>query len=223
VVTSRTIKQIQITLPVHELYLGEAMPLEVVYANRGDRPLSFREPARTWEVMLAVTGPGGEAEQVSFGRLFYTEQGDRSSVSIEPAQQIALAPGGEHRFHEDLWARWPELWQPGRTMLYVLDQSDDAHTLQSNAISLEISFSAASVLPLLALARSPDTRKGARIVAAEWLGRLHPLDPFITAPTGDEVAANGRTLDAWEHWWTQSREQADVAATFAAINHQPMR
>jgi hypothetical protein len=212
-------KQIRIALRQAQFQLGEPILLEVVYVNRGNRPLSFREPARTWEVMLSVEAASGESNQVSFGRLMHYQSGELSRVSIEDAQQIELLPGGEHRFSEELWMRWPELWKPGRTTLHVTDQSHDAETLRSNALAIDISFTFASVGYLLALVRHPTTSEHGRIIASEWLSRLHPLDPFVAAPTGDQIARNAQTLDAWEHWWMQAREQPEVAAAIAAINH----
>lgn len=217
--TSRSGKQIRAVLSVHEVHLGESIPLEVIYANQGSQPLSFRDPARTWEVMLSVVEPGGETKQMSFGRMFHTQVGELSRVTIEDAEQIALAPGGAHRFTEDLWARWPELWQPGRAMLQVIDQSDDAETLRSNALALDVTFSAASVPIMLALARSSTADERARRVAADWLGRLHPFGPATDAPVDSQIA-DARALDMWEHWWTQMRYKPEVAAAFASINHR---
>ena len=154
---------------------------------------------------------------IPVGLVLSTAGGDRSfprSRAIVVLQ--CFYPLGPTSLSEDLWARWPELWLPGRTTLLVVDRSDDAETLRSNTLTLELHLSKSRIPRLLALPRDPASSASARTVAVAWLARLHPLGPFIAAPTAEQLPSNAAALAAWETWWTASHDLPEVVAALAA-------
>ena len=212
-------KEIRLSLPRPRAVLGEPLVVEVAYVNRSNAPMSFRDPARTWEVMLSITDSRGEAQRAPFGRIFRQAAGGVSRNVVEDASEIELEPGSEHKFTVDAWNRWPALFHPGRFQLQVIDRSSDVQTFLSNTVELAIAVARESVPLLLKLAADEKAPAEARQAAVEGLARLRPALRIQTDdPTPAQVRKNAAALREFETWWAENKDSEAVAETMARIN-----
>jgi len=210
--------ELHITAPATAT-LGAALVIEVVYANRGTAPIEFREPAKTWEVMLITIHDGGPAERLPLGRFVVRESDGITDQVREPADTVSLAPGGEHRFSIDVWGRWPEQVEPGRLRLRIVDQTDDARTLVSNVVDVLVRFEETSVPALVELLRQEGADYEARALAVRLLGELKPgFQARLEVATDADRAANRASAAAFESWWAAHRSDKKVREAIARIN-----
>ena len=212
-------KEIRVSLSQPKAVLGGAILLEAEYVNRGGQKLTFRDPAKTWEVMLAIKLPDGSEQRAHFGRIFRRDTGTVSRQVVEDAEEVELAPGAAHKFTEDVWQRWPGLVRPGRSTLRVVDRTSDAHTVTSNAIELLVTFTEESVPRLVELARDEKVPTELRQVAVQWLARLRPgLTLTFEHPTAEQTRANQAALDDFSAWWGANKGGKRTNEAIAQIN-----
>jgi hypothetical protein len=211
-------REIQIAAPPKTM-LGAALVVEVVYRNAGPDPVQFREPAKTWEVMLAANHGDAPPELRPLGRILHRESGGVSRQVLEPAQVVRLDPGGEHRFSFDVWERWPELIEPGKLRLRIVDQTKDSATAVSNRVEVRVLFAESSVPALLDLVRSDSSSPEAREFAARLLRQLRPdFEVVPEASTDADHAANRSAAAAFESWWSAHKADRTTKEIIARIN-----
>jgi hypothetical protein len=212
-------KEIRASLAQQKVVLGEPIVLEAEYVNRGGQKLTFRDPAKTWEVMLVIKRPDGSEQRAHFGRILRRNVGAVSRQVVEDAEEVELAPGAAHNFTEDIWRRWPALVRPGRSTLRVVDRTNDAHTVTSNAVELLVTFADDSVPRLVELARDEKAPTEAREVAVQWLTRLRPgLTLALEHPTAEQNRANQAALDDFTAWWGANKGGKSTSDAIARIN-----
>jgi hypothetical protein len=217
--TTFTAKEIRVSLAQPKGVLGGPVVLEATYVNRGSQMLKFRDPAKTWEVMLAIKLPDGSEQRAHFGRIFRRESGGISMQVLEDADDVEIASGATHKFTEDLWQRWPALVRPGRSTLRVVDRTNDAQTATSNAVELFVAFTEESVPRLVDLARDEKASTEARQVAVDWLARLHSgLTLTLEHPTAEQSRANQAALDDFNAWWNANKGGKRTNEAIAQIN-----
>ena len=212
-------KEIRVSLAHPKAVLGGPIVLETTYINRGRQTLKFRDPAKTWEVMVAIKLPDGSEQRAHFGRIFRQESEGISMQVLEDADEVDLAPGATHKFAEDLWRRWPALVRPGKFTLRVVDRTSDSETITSNSVELLVTFTEESVTPLVQLARDEKAPIESRQVAAEWLAKFRPgLTLALDHPTAEQVRANQTALDDFSAWWNANKSSKRVIDTMEQIN-----
>jgi hypothetical protein len=218
--TSQT-KEIRVSLEQPKVVLGGPIALDAAYVNRSSQKLTFRDPAKTWEVMLSIKLPDGSDQRAHFGRIIRSNAGAVSRQIVEDAEDVELAPGATHQFTEDLWQRWPALIRPGRSVLRVVDRTSDRETITSNAIELFVAFTEESVPRLVRVARDEKGPTETRQVAIEWLARLRPgFSLALDHPTPEQVRANQATLDDFSAWWDANKTSKRSADAIAQINRE---
>ena len=238
IVEETTSKTIHIALldQAERFELGDPLSLIVKYFNASDGPISFREPAKTWEVRLAVrrrpaqagAKPGEEAngeteddpQQPAFGRIILEEiPGEGSSYSVEPADVIELDPGQEYSFKEDIGRRWLDLFPPGIHEVKVIDESVDDERVESNQIDVAVTFAPDSFSRLLGVAASAEAPLDARAFAREWIRRFRPdFDLTLEDPSEAAAAENRRQIDAAREWWAANAGAPEVLEQIEVIN-----
>ncbi len=198
-------RAILLAAPVKVYSLAGPIPLAIRYSNASTNPIQFNDPARTWEVQLAIANSAGPID-LPFGKIIRTAYEGRVRWSVEDAETIRLAPGAKHDFTVDAGARWPERFLPGRNTLQVKDLNDDPPVL-SNPIEIQIEYTPESFQLLRNLAKSPDASDETKSFAVAWVRRLYPK--FENTPAGHENAAA---------WWFTNRSSPAVRDALAAIN-----
>ncbi len=216
--------------------LGDALSLNIEYFNASDGPISFREPAKTWEVRLRVrrrparagAEPSEEAngeieddpQEVSFGRIIYEDiPGGPSSYSAEPADVIELDPGRKYSFQYDIGRRWLDLFPPGIHEVKIIDESVDDERVESNQISVAVTFTPDSFSRQLGVAASTEFPLDARAFARDWIRRFRPeFDLALEDPSEAAAAENRRQIDAARGWWAANAATPEVLEEIKAIN-----
>jgi hypothetical protein len=212
-------REIRLTMRQTRFAVGEAIPITVTYVNRGAQPLTFRDPAKTWEVGLSVTASDGGVQRVQFGRLFRQNFGQMSRMTLESADEITLEPEKEYAFECDAGERWPWLFPAGFYRLQVNDRTNDDFTLFSNEIDIAVVLTVKSVGRLLDLVADEKAELASRQYAADWIQRIYP--PFLmhlTEPTPAQKLTNQEMLDVAGAWWRAHRGTTEVKEKIDAIN-----
>ncbi len=193
-----TNKTIELAAPKRGFSLGGPIPIGVRYTNKAPVEIRFRDPQKTWEVQLRI----GDSD-VPFGKIRRITDRGMVSWAKEPAEEIVVAPGSQHAFQYDAGKRWPERFAPGVNTLQVKDLTDDAETVLSNPINVQVDLTAESFPAFVGLLESEESTPEAKEFAERWVRRLHPE---FTTP------AEARS------WWAQNGATPAMAATIAKIN-----
>ncbi len=193
-----TKRTIELAAPKRVFSLGGSIPIGVRYTNRTAKPIIMRDPQKTWEVQLLVGGAN-----VSFGKILRYAGEGRVRWSIEDAEEFTVAPGAQHAFQYDAGKRWPERFLPGVNELQIKDVTDDAETVLSNAIKVQVEFTPESFPAFLGILESEESSPEGKAFAETWVRRLHP---------GFSTTAEAQA------WWTQIGATPAMAATIAKIN-----
>lgn len=194
---------IELAAPKRVFSLGGPVSIGVRYTNNSPVEIRFREPQKTWEVQLRV----GEVD-LPFGKILRSTEDGMVSWAKEPAEEIVVAPGGQHAFQYDAGKRWPERFAPGENPLQIKDVTDDAETVLSNVIKVRVAFTAETIPALLSIHEAEDSTPEAKEFAERWVRRLHP---------GFTSATEART------WWAQHSATPAMAATIAKINEDAVK
>jgi len=201
--------------------LGGPVPLVVRYVNRTNGTLSFREPAKTWEVKLLVGRPGAGPAEVPFGRIFVYKSGDLERRTIEDAETIVLQPGGVHEFKYDVGRRWPELFVPGVNLVGIKDESDDAETVFSNKIEVRAAYDKSTFPLLLAIVADEQSTVDSCRFAAYWISRLYPGFEIATGAVTDEQRnENRKRIDLARAWWDAHGKDAETVKRIENLNRE---
>jgi len=196
-------RTIDLAAPARTFVLGASIPVGVRYTNRSPHEIRFRDPRKTWEVQLSAG-----TTDLPFGKIIRSVDKGVMSWSIEEAEMIALAPNAEFTFQYDAGKRWPEAFKPGRLQLQIKDMTDDAVTLVSKKIEIQVAFTADSVPALLAILEDPESTQEAKDFAESWIKRIHP----------EHANAAGTRA-----WWTKNASSAPVAETITRMNQDVER
>lgn len=210
--------KIVIGISEHMHSLGGSVVLTVRYVNHGKASVSFREPAKTWEVQLQVRRPSDDTTlRVAFGQIFHTDHGGIQRQVIEDAETITLGPGEEHTFDSDVGLRWPELFAPGQTLLRVTDLTHDDGPL-SNEVRVNMAWDDATFPRLVTLAGDGQAPLASRRFAQQWIQRVHPS--FHRTPEQDEgePPLTAQAVAATLAWWQEHRGDPDVIARIDRLN-----
>ncbi len=220
----------RITISTAETQYQLAHPLElrVEYSNIGEVEVTFPEPTKTWELMLRVKR-GGIERSAPFGRLFHTVQGGIERTVTEDTESVTLHPGHSYSFTEDVGTRWPFLFDPGRSVVQVVDR---AAGIESNSLSLQIVIAKESLPLLLDLAEStPPPRSPARSssddsfavanreFAVRWIREFYP-SLALQLPTADPAveAKNQAAVRNARAYWAKHGGSAEVLAKLVELN-----
>lgn len=201
--------------------LGGPVPIMVRYVNRTKGSLSFREPAKTWEVHLLVGRPAEDPKEVPFGRIFSYRKGDLARWTIEDAETITLAPGATYDFKYDLGKRWPELFAPGVNLVRIKDRSDDSETVFSNTLEIRVACDRSTFPYLLAIASDEQSSVDSCRFAAEWIRRLYPGFQLATGEiTDSDRTANRKHIGEAQSWWDAHASDAAVLQQIEKLNSE---
>jgi len=212
-------KQITISTSRSQYEVGGSIPLNISYLNPGEGKLTFRDPARTWEVKLAVWCQSTGEMQVPFGRKFFYQGENYQRISIEDADEISLNPGQRHTFEPDIGKRWVGLFPPGQLTVRIVDESDDSETVTSNSIELHIIFTPNSFVSLLNIVPDNDYSLDSRMFATHWVGQLYPgFRVYLQEPTEAQEAGNRRMVQDARNWWATNQQNPEVLKKIAEIN-----
>ena len=212
-------REIIISTPSTRYEVAAPIPLTVTYVNHGPERVTFCEPAKTWEVQLAVRDQSDNETVESFGRILLYRGEDHERTSLEPAEDITLDRGERHEFTSDIAERWIELFGPGTYLVRVLDKTDDAETLASNPLQLRIVFTPDSLSRLLDIAADTEATVDARQFAADWIRRFYGQITLHTQePTAKQEAANQATIAKVRTWWQSNRQTREVQQKIIDIN-----
>ena len=213
-------KVINIALLDEEFVVGGSIPLTIVYINRGNDTISFREPAKTWEVMLNVVYADEEKEVVSFGRIFHKKvSGGIERTTIEDAETITLKNNEQYKFSYDISKRWPALFPPGKHLFFVLDRSDDAKTHRSNTVEICVYFDVSSISNLLGIVADKDISLDAGSFAVSWIRKFYPgFTIYLETPTEEQRVINKKIIQEFKTWWKANKNTEHVRNKIAEIN-----
>lgn len=223
---------LSISVPVAPIELGHPLPLRVEFKNDGAETTTFREPPRTWELVLLVDPEGpGNTSQVSFGKLFYDDYGGLKRHTIEQAAEISLEPGEVYAFVEDVGSRWPQLFSPGAKALQVIDRRATL-AAKSNVVSVQVVFTEASMPKLFEFAERPSSStdpahkssedghvRETRQFAARWIAEIQPgfqLDPEAMNATA--LQQNSAAVARARALWAKQAGSPEIRAKMDAIN-----
>jgi len=185
--------------------LGGSIPLQIRYTNRSAGPVTFEEPAKTWEVQLGIH-QGEVGMDLPFGKIIRTAERGKVRWSKEDAETIRLAAGASFEFSADAGARWPERFFLGKQSLQVKDLTEQP-ALQSNVVEIRVEYTAETFPALLAILESPDHSEETKAFASRWVKRLYPTFDS-TADSRERAAA----------WWEQNRESPQIRSILENIN-----
>jgi len=212
-------REIRLTMPTTRFAVAASIPITVTYLNQSTERLTFRDPAKTWEVGLSVTARDGTVSRVQFGRIFRQDRGEMSRMVLEDADEIRLEPGKEYAFDCDIGQRWPELFPAGFYRLQVNDRTDDEHTLLTNEIDIAVVFAAQSVDRLLEIVVDEAAPLASRQYAAEWIGRIYaPFSVHLFQPTEAQKLADQEMMAVTTAWWRAHRGTTEMKEKIDAIN-----
>lgn len=217
---TRSPKKQIIVATEREVYsLGGSIPIIVRYLNRTTSILSFREPAKTWEVKLMVGRRKKEAREVPFGRIFLYKSGDLERRTIEDAETIALKPSDVYEFHYDVGNRWPELFVPGVNVVRIKDLSDDTETISSNELEVRVVYDRSTFPMLLTIASDDRSTVESRRFASYWIGRIFPGFAITTEePTDTQLKENRRRIAEARAWWDAHSGDPDTLKRIENVN-----
>jgi hypothetical protein len=190
--------------------LGGAIPIKVLYVNREMEAISFKEPAKNRAVYFVIGRRKEEPQEVSLGRLFYHKSDDMERWTGEEAETITLAPGEHYEFSYDPGQRWPELFAPGVNLVRIKDRADDARTVLSNTLEIEVAYDMSTFPRLLEILSSEQSTVDARQFAEHWIKQLHP---------GFDLARGG--IPEERIWWTKHEKDPQTTKRIEELNREP--
>ena len=191
--------------------LGGTIPLVVKYSNVSREPISFEEPAKTWEVHLLIGQPKETPEEVALGRIFYHKRGDLEYQTAEKAETITLSPGAHYEFACDPGQRWPELFVPGTNLLRIKDLTDADKPVFSNVVEVRVAYDKSTFLKLVEILKDEKATVDSRQFAERWIKRLYP---------GFDLARGG-AFEA-RTWWTKHENDPQTTKQMEELNREPM-
>jgi hypothetical protein len=186
--------------------LGGTIPVVVRYSNVGRAPISFEEPAKTWEVHLLI-GRAKETEEVALGRIFYHKSGEKEYQTAERAETITLSPGAHYEFTYDPGQRWPEHFAPGTNLLRIKDLTDADKPNFSNVVEIRVAYDKSTFPRLLAILKDEKSTIDSKQFAERWIKRLH---------SGFD-AARGGAFEA-QTWWTKHENDPQTIKQMEELN-----
>ena len=187
--------------------LGGTVPIIVRYSNVGKVPISFDEPAKTWEVHLLIGRPKENPEELALGRIFYHKSGEKEYQTAERAETITLAPGAHYEFAYDPGQKWPEYFVPGTSLLRIKDLTDADKPNFSNIVEVRVAYDKSTFPRLIEILKDEKSTADSKQFAERWIKRLHP---------GFD-AARGGVLEA-QTWWTKHENDPQTIKQVEELN-----
>lgn len=221
-----TALQIDISIKDGHYFLGGPIELSTDYLNISDGPVSFREPAKTWEVQLQVKqnpeqNQDEEKLEAPFGQIFFYKRDDGfERRTIEEAKTINLQPNEKHNFVCDIGTRWPEMFVPGVNLVSVKDLTDDDFPLQSNQVQVQVVYDESTFPTLLALAGDGQTTIDARQFATTWIKKIYPEFELVvkTELSTWETEDNSKQIERAEKWWQANQNDTNILNQLKILN-----
>ncbi len=214
-------KKIEIRLCENDYMVGTLASIEVIYANGKNREISFRDPAKTWEVMLHIIGEKDEIlQRLPFGKIIRkTNHFGLIRTLKEDADTITLMPGKQYKFKYDIHPGFLYIFHPGKYTFVVVDRADDAVTYTSNKIEVPVYFKMDSIPNLLNIVSNGDYTYESRLFCLEWLKKFDPdLDLNFKEPDKEEIISNKTKIEKFKIWWEENKNNEEIAAKITNFN-----
>jgi len=218
--TGQPTMHIRISTGAQTFALGLPIPVAISLANDGDQRFVGEEPDSSMTVEYHQLDVRTKEDlSYAMGKLTTTTFGPEQYALVTPVpKQLELAPHTAHAFTTDANER---LYQrPGKYEVFVTME----RVGKSNSLPLTVTFTRASVAPLLPLARDTAAEYGRREWAADWLARLYPgFRIKLAAPDASEAvraqleADNGPVYDAFQVWWQGQQNEPQLDAQLQGI------
>ncbi|MCP4132919.1 MAG: hypothetical protein GY754_18285 [bacterium] len=222
-------KKITIIPVQDEFIVGEPVSVTVIYSNEGKKAVSFRDPVKTWEVMLYIDSlaPGGTEEELvtqhrlPFGKIIKkTGEFGLSYETREEAETITLKPGAEYRFQYDISYEAISIFGPGRYSLYVVDESKST-AIRSNKELVPVYFKRESVNLLVEMLTKEEAVYDTDSFSIGWLKKIHPallVEPGDLAEQGAE--SRQKLSRIFRSWWDRNKNIKQVLQAIRNINNE---
>ena len=174
--TEKTTRSIELHFSKQMVSLGEELKFMVTYHNHSDKTIEFKDPGKTWEVVLEFKNLNNNGMQrIPFGRILTDTSPDGlTSQSAEPADIIVLKPKQKYCFIPETFTRHADLFEPGKYQMRVIDRSNDLETLESNTIEIVVEVNRLSFENLVALYSDTEHTDHTKEFAWHWIKELNP-------------------------------------------------
>lgn len=206
-----------------EFALGENVSIDVTYRNDNDSNCIFRDPAKTWEVMLYVQKKSeSQVHRFPFGKIISkTDSLGITSESVEPADDITIGPKEMYTFYPSTYGERLSIFDPGIYTLKVVDRTDDEATRNSNELEIIVKATEASFEMLLAICTDERNSQDNREFAVYWLRHFHSDFGYsVSASTEQQKELNKKMIIDMHAWWSENKGTSEVKKTIFLINKQ---
>lgn len=161
----------KIILTKQNYYLGESIPIEIIYSNQATTTVSLKDPAASFEVEMHVIDADTQEDlSYTMGQISTTvfdEAEDQYALVIPEPESIEVAPTSEYRFHSDLNERL--FLRAGKFDCFLTDSGNE-----SEHIEINISLKESELPYLMTYAMDTQQEYGRREWAMEWIQELYP-------------------------------------------------
>lgn len=206
-----------------EFFLGEDITIDVAYRNDNDSNYVFRDPARTWEVMLHVQKKTDNlVHRFPFGKIITkTDPVGIISQSREPAENINIQPKDMYTFYPSTCRDQLNVFDPGIYTLKVIDRTDDDVTRISNEFEIIVKATESSFEMLLAICTDKRYSQDNREFAVDWLSEFNSdFEYSVSSSTEEDDAQNKKMISDIRVWWHKCKNTPEVKEKFFLINKQ---
>ena len=221
--TLKTDKTIVLQCSKEAFALGEQIDIEVLYENNSSNPVTFRDPAKTWEVMLEVFNLSDSSTQrLPFGKIITkTNKFGIQSEAQEPADDITIKPKEVYQFTAPIYAQHLNIFSPNMYRMKVIDRTNDSVTLTSNELELTVEATNNSFKLLIAICSDENQSIDNREFSVSWLREFYPdFEYTVENPTKKQQSFNNKMINDVTVWWETAKDSPDLAKTIIAINTQ---
>jgi hypothetical protein len=216
-------KSIELHYSKDSVILGEEIQFFVTYNNNSSSPDTFRDPAKTWEVMLEVTKlSDSSVDRLPFGKMFVkTSQQGIVSQYAEPAEEIVIKPKDKYLFVPDTYKKHLNIFGPGEYRLRVIDRTSDEETLSSNEIKFAVEVTESSVEYLMEIFSDESQSLDNRDFAGKWIKSLYPDFSYeMENLTDDQKKTNAQNIGKIRIWRESHPDDPELLMRIKVINSQ---
>jgi len=218
---SNILKSILLSNSKKEFALGEQICLEVKYQNIGNISFTFRDPAKTWEVMLEVVNLSDSSTQrLPFGKIISKIDtfGIRSEAQ-EPADDITIKPQEYYQFSPPIYKQHMNIFGPGIYQMKVIDCTNDDETVISNVMDITIEAKKVSFEYLITICSDDNQSIDNREFAVRWIKEIFPDFAYkLEDSTEKEKMLNEKMIEKSIEWWRRHKDNSDVSKNILSIN-----
>ena len=215
-------KSIEIICERKEYSLGQDIDIGVIYKNKTNSPISFRDPAKTWSVMLEVSDSSQNKAELPFGKVLSDTDAGITSQFEEDADDILLDKNHTYKFMAPINKRYLFCFTPGEKRIRLNDFTRmDGKIISSNYIELKIKVTKDSFAYLTAILSDKTHSIENKIFAVEWLKEIkHDFEYVLENPTKDQKLKNEQMIKDSMNWWSKNKDSTAVDYIIGTINQK---